>query len=652
MADNPYAAFVNPGVKPDQPVAEATPEANPYQQFVNPSVTPTDPNAPPQAPQMQGAAREFALPASAAAKGLSIAAGLPGDLQALYTRYIGGPLNKLSGRQPMPQLFPTSNDMVKATQGLRMVDRPDLVPQGAREETEAAAAQGVGQALPFAMTGGVGAAAPMLLGGAGQGIGSHYGEKVGASLGYPKTGAFVGGLAGGVGAQSLGGLGIRGVNQATGNLGPKAQAYQDAGVPLNFTDNTKAAAYSSQSLGGAGRTQALARQESDVFGKSVNDTASSLGQASSLQELGDNAQQAATQWIGAFKQMSSAAHEKVSGMVGASAPVTPSATKTVLADITSSGGGNPAAESFLKSGIAKDMESVIAGAPNGVIPWQTARALRSRIGEYLENPQLIADAGTSQAKRLYGALTDDLRATAAQSSNPNAPKLFDLSNSFTKQGHAFIEDTLAPILNKSSPEAASWIVNSAKNGDQVVGPLRSEIPKLADDVASFKLRDMALAPNGKQNASGTTVSPGSFLTDWNALSPEAKSALYSNPAVAKKIEALASIADDVKSRQALMNHSNTAHHGALTMMGLAAMEGGAKGYESGGLTGAAIGGAIGGAGIPAGNYAYSLLGANRPLARLMAAKGPPMPTATGGLLAGANTAAQLQSRQGLLDPRQ
>ena len=597
-----------------------------------------------QPPQMTGLAREGALPASSFASGVAGTLDVPGQLRALAEKYALQPLLGRFGFQAVP----AGNEATDLGERAGIINRPDLTPQNERERAEVAIFRGVGAAAPFAALGPAAGIIPTLASGAGGGAGSYYGGKAGDYFGYPRIGSFVGGALGGFGGGVLGNLGVKGVNAALGNYGEEGQAYKAAGVPLNFTSNEKAAAYSSQSLGGSARTQSLAKQEVDAFGKAVEDTASSLGNSATLQELGDTAQAQGKQWLGTFKQQSGAAHSAVDQAVGPTAPVQLTATSQVLGDIAAKGGGNQAATTFLKSGLTKDLGGIVSSAPNGAIPWQTARALRSRIGEYLENPDLIADAGTAQAKRLYGALTDDLRGTAAASPNQNALPLFDLASSYTRQGHEFIDSVLSPLMNKDAPGAARSILSSANNGAQIVGPLRQNMPGLADEIAAFKLRDMASATAGQQNATGSAISPGSFLTDWNRLSSEAKSALYSDPQVAGKIDALAKISENVKARQALLNTSKTAHHGALTAMALTAAEGARTGYEAGGIPGALGGAAMGGAVLPSFNYAYSLLGGNRPLARMMAAQGAPTFPGQGAMIGGGYGLLAPQQRPSLL----
>lgn len=618
-----------------------------------------------QQPQMTGAERALAFPASYAAKGVAEGAGVLGNVERLLNTYVTRPIYKaLHNGNPgfaLPNSIYTPNGVIEGhilpssdqtTAPLRqagLIDRPDLQPQNQFERGSAAALEGAGSVVPALLaTGGTGAV-PMLASGAGGGVGALYGGDLGGALGHPYIGQFAGGLLGGATGGVLGNAAIKTGNALLGNYGEMGQAYQSAGVPMRMTGDVSGStplqqiqAYSMRAPGAAGRMHAAASDVIDAFGNAAENAASGLGRSSSLQELGETAQNAGQQWINNFKAQSNTAHAAVDNAVGPAAPVQPTATSQIIQDITQKAGGNKAAESFLKSPLAKDVEGIISSAPNGSLPWQTVRALRTRVGEYLENPQLVADAGRAQAQRLYGALSDDLRATAAASSNPNALNLFDLANQYTRQGHDFIDGVLSPIMNKDAPSAASTILNSANRGDQLLGPLRQNLPQVADEAAAYKLRDMASSVNGQQNAAGTAVSPSSFLTDWNKLSPEGKAALFTDPGLQAKVDALAKISEGIRETSRQLNTSGTTHNAAI--------------YDIlkhvGGATGAVLGGHYGGgtdAGVlgfllgegggalvgPVMNRSVSYLAANRPLARFLAAKGAGIIPGQGPLLGAA-----------------
>lgn len=517
---------------------------------------------------------------------------------------------------------------------------PSLQPQGEFEKNIAAGSQGIGQAIPYLATGG--GILPTLAAGAGGGIGGRYGEKVGAALGYPQTGSATGSFFGGLGGGTIGNLANKVYHAATSQFMPLGEAYKETGIPMIMTGDISGSkslqtiqAGAAKALGGSGRTHEMAGEVLDAFKNSTEDTAAALGQSSTVQELGDKVQSAGKTWLDDFKTASSAAQKAADAAVGPTSPVTLSDTQRLLGQIKASAGGNPQAEAFLKSPLAGDIQGIIDAAPAGPwggpnAPWSTVRAIRSRVGEYLENPALIADAGATQAKRIYGSLTTDLRGTAA--SNPTALAMFDAANKQTAAGHQFIENTLTPLMNKEAPQAAQSILSSLHSGDQTIGALRSEMPQIADEVAAFKLRDMAAATSGAQNAAGTAVSPGSFLTDWNKLAPEAKAALYQDPKIASKINALARVSESIKETAKMANTSGTAHQAALLSIGIPAAEGARQGYEVAGIPGLFAGGLAGGGLLPATGRGLSWLGANRALAPLLAARGNTLGPGQSGLL--------------------
>ena len=626
---------------------DATPDAQAPAGYV-----PLHPDAQPDAPQMTGIKRPFAMAGSNLLSGI-VSAMAPFASSALDPTGMGSPqdlepmrspsvTDLATGKPPLPSYADLATQLpgVAQQQASDLANIPSLKPKGETEENIAAASRGVGQALPFLPLGG--GVLPTLAAGAGGGVGGRYGEKVGDYLGYPKTGAVLGSFLGGAGAGSAAGGLNKVYNAATSQFMPLGEAYKEAGVPMIMTGDVSGSpslqtiqAGASKALGGAGRTHEAGAEVLDAFNHSAESTAAQLGNSSTVQELGDKVQAAGKGWIDNFKQTSNAAQSAVDQQVGAQTPVIMSATQQLLGDIKSKAAGNPELERFLTSPLAADVNKVVEAAPQGpwggpAAPWSAARALRSRIGEYLENPGLIADAGSAQAKRIYGALTTDLRGTAA--ANPAALSAFDSANAQTTAGHQFIENTLSPLMNKSSPQAAQSILSSLNSGDQTIGQLRQQMPQIANEVGAFKLRDMAAATAGQQNAAGNAVSPASFLTDWSKMAPEAKAALYQDPAVASKINALARISDSIKQTAKMANTSGSTHQAALLSVPLLGIEGAAKGYEMGGFPGAVGGALSGGLLMPATGRGLSYLGANRWLAPLLAAQGKTLGPGQSGLL--------------------
>jgi hypothetical protein len=156
--------------------------------------------------------------------------------------------------------------------------------------------------------------------------------------------------------------------------------------------------------------------------------------------------------------------------------------------------------------------------------------------------------------------------------------------------------------NQISPEqAATNAFSGSANGGTTLQAIRQQMPQAADELAAFKLRDMGLANAGQQNATATRLSPGTFVTDSAKLSPQAADALFgTDPALAQRVQDLATVGGSMKGTERFMNNSNTGAHGAATHImaaPIAAMEGAVRGHEFGGWPGAAAG-LIGGAAAP------------------------------------------------------
>ncbi len=145
----------------------------------------------------------------------------------------------------------------------------------------------------------------------------------------------------------------------------------------------------------------------------------------------------------------------------------------------------------------------------------------------------------------------------------------------------------------------------------MLGAIRQEMPKAADELAAYKLRDMAAATAGQQNATATRLSPGSFVTDAANLSPEAKDALFSG--ISQRLQDLSTVGNSMKQTAQFLNTSNTGVHSLFTHM----LTGAGAGFAAGGLPGAMYGLL----GLPATEYAAGHAISSPGLTRLMAAPG-------------------------------
>ncbi len=572
-----------------------------------------DPNA--SAQQMKGAWRIPALVGSNAAKGALESAGAFGDIQdlarglalranpALSPSPVGNPQNQLATTPyTRPAVSPTQGSpfssaaLVGLGQSLGAVNRPDLQPQTAGERYLAAGSEGAGGAAPYLPFAG---SIPGALRLGAQGIGAGLGGQAGADLypDYAGAARAAGGLTGLYGGGKLFDIG----NAAAGVLGgattPTLQAYRNLGIdPRLAGDVTGRPAlqmlqtYAAKAPGGANTIHAASEDAINQWGNALEDTASGLGNSRTLQQAGTALQGESQNWLDRFRTASRQAWGQVDSEIPPNTPVPLTNYANTLSAVRSRMPNAPATAARLQPTISRDLlDSLIQDTQARPLTWQDATGIRTSVGEMLSEPQIVGDTAHADLRRIYGALSSDLGATAA-AQGPAAQAAFDNASAITRNGHGFIDNVLSSVIrgNQIAPQnAANTILNTGRNGDAMLGAIRREMPRAADELAAYKLRDMGLATAGQQNAEGTRISPGTFLTDRaTTLSPEALNALFgADPAAMQNLRDLSTTAESMRATQRFLNTSNTGTHSAVAhAMGsaVAAPITGIEAYHAGG----------------------------------------------------------------------
>lgn len=172
------------------------------------------------------------------------------------------------------------------------------------------------------------------------------------------------------------------------------------------------------------------------------------------------------------------------------------------------------------------IRNLATGAPvvRDTIAYGDLKALRSQIGEMIGSKDLVSDIPRAQLKRLYSALSEDVKTAAA---NAGAAKEFARANSYTRAGHGRIEGFVEKIVNKG--ELDKIFEAAAKGGDglqRINAIKRSLKPEEWEVVSSNVIRRLGQATKGQQDAAGESFSVAKFLTDWNGLG-RAKNVIFS-----------------------------------------------------------------------------------------------------------------------------
>lgn len=197
------------------------------------------------------------------------------------------------------------------------------------------------------------------------------------------------------------------------------------------------------------------------------------------------------------------------------------------------------------------------------ISWGALKQFRTDVGEAIgKTTGSLSDTSAWRLKQLYGALTADMEA-AAKAAGQDAYKAFSRANQYYKSGAQRIERSLDATISADKPERAFEAFTALAKADRQTSDItrmrqiKASMPRDDwNDVSASIVERLGKAKAGAQNAEGDVFSPGSFLTEWNKLSSEAKTILLPSE-VKAELDKLAKVAESVKSANLERNTSNT-----------------------------------------------------------------------------------------------
>jgi hypothetical protein len=596
------------------------------------------------APQNNAWYRPLAMAGSGVVKGLAdVVAPLLGGAAASGAAEGGLP-------DPMQYLQPTTDAYKAIPQDAGITSRPDLQPQGMGERVLSAGGEGAGAALPLSVIGGPAMLARGAIQGAGAGalgeLASEFFPK------HPVIARIIGGLAGGAAAGGLTSMAERGVRSLAGQTTPMTQAYDNLGIRTDLAGDVTGnktlqgiQAMAGQAPAG-GKVAAAAEGTISDFGQAVQRTAQMLGPSTTQQEAGTALQRDATGWLNDWNKASQIAWNKVGMYMPPTAPVGTSNTQAIVTKLASEMGDAPELASVLnntKFNQIKDALDASGTGSGGTLSYRTMSSFLSDIGQRIGDPGIASDIPTGKLKALYGGILSDIQGAMPKGAATDA---FNTARDITRGGHNFVENYVSNIIGSpKSPirpeDAAAFALSGAPSGGTRLDALRAGgLGQGVDNIAAWKLRDMALANPGRQGPAGATISPSTFLTEANKMSPEAARALFP-PNVASNLADLRTVAGNMKSTEAMANTSKTGSYlatkEAIDLFKNAGI-GAAAGGSMAGLPGAAAGAVLNVAAPFAPGYLGGMLTASPRLTRLMATPTYRPPPGLGLLTAGAGIA--------------
>ena len=367
----------------------------------------------------------------------------------------------------------------------------------------------------------------------------------------------------------LGGLGGMGATGAVTRLANPsipselATAFQRQGVNPIAADlggtGTRAATGITRSTLGVVPLASASERAVEQSGAAGSRIAGNMGGVSNPLGAGNAAQSGARTFIAETADKGGRLYDAIPIQPDAGAVLTN--TRTALADINKGFASNPELTALTAD---PKLVAYQKALENGTLTWDELKRFRTLIGEKAGQPALQSDTSQQALKGLYGALSEDMRATAA-GLGPRALSAFNRANQYWKGRADRIDSILTPLLGKNSDKSGeatfrqieAWASN---RGDVVklARTLRTLPADEANQVRATIFDRLGTSKPGAQNADGNAFSPATFVTQWNKMTPEAKSALFGSTSVVRDIDDLVKITAAQKLSGQFDNTSKTA----------------------------------------------------------------------------------------------
>jgi hypothetical protein len=296
--------------------------------------------------------------------------------------------------------------------------------------------------------------------------------------------------------------------------------------------------------------------------------------------------------VGGFLERTNATWRQLDSAVAAKIPptvrVSPANTLQAIDDLTRpvqgaenlTGGMVHPEIAKIRANLGKDLE-----ANNGAIPYEALRRVRSDLGQMMDQT-LVSGIPQGQIKKLYGALSKDMEATANAA---GAGKEFARQNNFYRARMDRVESVLERVIGKGKqPEDIfkTFYPTDPDQANKVRAVMRSLAPSERQVVSEAVANRLGRARPGSQDADSTVFSSETFLTNWNKLSPGAKAQLFPDPPLRENMDKIARAASQIRTGKGVYaNPSGTAGSFAAyaVYMGPIAALGGAIGNFPGAL---------------------------------------------------------------------
>lgn len=158
------------------------------------------------------------------------------------------------------------------------------------------------------------------------------------------------------------------------------------------------------------------------------------------------------------------------------------------------------------------------GDEAGNMPYSNIKSLRSTIGRKMQTALMDGDE-TSSLKKLYGALSEDMKAAVIDKGGEKGLQAFNKANNAFGRYQDALESKINPLIKAKTPSKVyNLVLSGTKQGGTDARRIMKVLdPQQGDFVRGTIAREMGLANEGLQDAKRGVFSPNKFLTEYNKM---------------------------------------------------------------------------------------------------------------------------------------
>jgi hypothetical protein len=305
--------------------------------------------------------------------------------------------------------------------------------------------------------------------------------------------------------------------------------------------------------GAPGSVGVMSRQsgtQAEEIGKSVTRLADSLSPSAGAEKGGRAIIRGITGdggFMDRFRATTRALYDEVERLLPPDTAVPAQSSVAMLRSLTAPVRGAERTAKVLQNAkvasIAKAFSDDLA-ANNGQLPYASLKALRTEVGNLMDDSALSPDVSVRQLSRLYGAMTEDMTRAAVATGDPATIRAANRANMFYRVGQARVEALQTALSREAGgPEAVyKAMFNNSREGGTTIRRVMQSLPEQQQkDFAAATLRRLGRANPSNQDEMGEVFSTERFLTNLNNMSAEARSAIFDRfgPTFRRDLESIA-----------------------------------------------------------------------------------------------------------------